>query len=345
MLIRTIAYDYIPHDILSYFLLKFHDMKRFFSSELTIVIEEFKGVSKNQVYEAAELYLGSKGTLSALRVKASKSEEDKNLAFVVDKNQQVCDDYEGVMVKWKLCCEYVASTGNKEHPDDMNASLRSEVRSYELTFHMKHKEKIFNSYLPFVLERAKAIREGNMALKLHTIEYDHFWVGEVKFCHPMSFKTLAIDGELKKEIIDDLDKFVNGKEFYKRIGKPWKRGYLLHGPPWTGKTSLVAAMANYLSYDIYDLDLTAVSSNKELKNLILGMSNRSILVMEDIDCSIKLPNREEGEEKEDDNKKESDKSEDSKGAATPQALGLFRVLPLRRNTFSLSFLLSISSHD
>ncbi|MED6148684.1 hypothetical protein PIB30_055218 [Stylosanthes scabra] len=311
MLIRTIAYDYIPHDILNYFYLKLHEMKRFFSSQLTIVIEEFKGVSKNQVYEAAEVYLGSKGTLSALRVKASKSEEDKNLAFVVDKNQQVCDDYEGVMVWWKLCCEYVASTGNKEHPDDVNASLRSEVRSYELTFHMKHKEKIFNSYLPFVLERAKAIREGNMALKLHTIEYDHFWVGEVKFCHPMSFKTLAIDDELKKEIVDDLDKFVNGKEFYKRIGKPWKRGYLLHGPPGTGKTSLVAAMANYLSYDIYDLDLTAVSSNKDLKNLILGMSNRSILVMEDIDCSIKLPNREEGEEKEENNK-EADKSEDSK---------------------------------
>ncbi|XP_057725300.1 AAA-ATPase At3g50940-like [Arachis stenosperma] len=311
MLIRTIVYDYIPHEIINFFNLKFHGMKRFFSSQLTIVIEEFKGVSKNQVYEAAEVYLGSKGTLSAVRVKASKSMEDKNLAFVMDKNQEVCDDYEGVMVRWKLCCEYVASAGNKEHPDDINASLKSEVRSYELTFHMKHRDKIFNSYLPFVLERAKAIREGNMALKLHTIDYDHYWVGEVKFCHPMSFKTLAIDDELKKEIVDDLEKFVNGKEFYKRIGKAWKRGYLLYGPPGTGKSSLIAAMANYLNYDIYDLDLTAVSNNKDLKNLILGMSNRSILVMEDIDCTIKLPNREE-EKEDNNNNKEADKSEDSK---------------------------------
>ncbi|KAL4300025.1 hypothetical protein AHAS_Ahas17G0159600 [Arachis hypogaea] len=92
----------------------------------------------------------------------------------MDKKQEVCDDYEGVMVGWKLCCEYVASADNKEHPDDINASLKSEVRSYELTFHMKHRDKIFNSYLPFVLERSKAIREGNMALKLHTIDYDHY---------------------------------------------------------------------------------------------------------------------------------------------------------------------------
>ncbi|QHO29133.1 AAA-ATPase [Arachis hypogaea] len=31
----------------------------------------------------------------------------------------------------------------------------------------------------------------------------------------MTFKTLAIDAELKKEIMEDLDKFLNGKEFYK----------------------------------------------------------------------------------------------------------------------------------
>ncbi|XP_020964862.1 AAA-ATPase At3g50940-like [Arachis ipaensis] len=71
-------------------------------------------------------------------------------------------------------------------------------------------------------------------------------------------------------------------------------------------------MANYLNYDIYDLDLTAVSTNKDLKNLILGMSNRSILVMEDIDCTIKLPNREEEKEDNNNNNKEADKSEDSK---------------------------------
>ncbi|BAT92670.1 hypothetical protein VIGAN_07146800 [Vigna angularis var. angularis] len=52
-------------------------------------------------------------------------------------------------------------------------------------------------------------------------------------------------------------------------------------------------MSDYLNYDIYDLDLTTVQDNNELKNLILAMSNRSMLVIEDIDCTIKLQNREE----------------------------------------------------
>ncbi|XLU65805.1 hypothetical protein S245_025014, partial [Arachis hypogaea] len=55
-------------------------------------------------------------------------------------------------------------------------------------------------------------------------------------------------------------------------------GYLLYGPPGTGKSNLIAAMTNYLNYDLYDLDLSAVPTNRELKNLVLNMSNRSILV-------------------------------------------------------------------
>ncbi|XLR34859.1 hypothetical protein HN51_044174 [Arachis hypogaea] len=118
----------------------------------------------------------------------------------------------------------------------------------------------------------------------------------MNFNHPISFKTIAIDSKLKKEIIDDLDKFLNGKEFYEKTGRAWKREYLLYGPPGTGKSSLITAMANYLNYDIYDLDLAGVDDNLDLKNLMLRMNNLSLLVVEDIDCSIELQNREEGEE-------------------------------------------------
>jgi chaperone BCS1 len=54
-------------------------------------------------------------------------------------------------------------------------------------------------------------------------------------------------------------------------------------------------MANYLKFDIYDLELTEVKSNSDLRRLLVGMSNRSILVVEDIDCTIDLQQRDEGE--------------------------------------------------
>ncbi len=56
----------------------------------------------------------------------------------------------------------------------------------------------------------------------------------------------------------DLKSFMEGKNFFERVGRAWKRGYLLYGPPGTGKSSMIAAMANFLKYDVYDLELTQV---------------------------------------------------------------------------------------
>ncbi|KAL4361373.1 hypothetical protein GQ457_04G021060 [Hibiscus cannabinus] len=118
----------------------------------------------------------------------------------------------------------------------------------------------------------------------------------VKLDHPMTFVTLALDGDLKNTIMEDLDSFINGKEYYKKIGKMWKRSYLLHGPPGTGKSSLIAAMANHLNFDIYSMNLSVVNSDSSLKYLLLHVSNRSILVIEDIDYTIKLQNMEAWEQ-------------------------------------------------
>ncbi|KAK2986602.1 hypothetical protein RJ640_004358 [Escallonia rubra] len=177
----------------------------------------------------------------------------------------------------------------------MNATLRSEVRSYgyELSFHKKNKERVLNSNLPYILETSKAIKEESKAITLHTVKYNCKWSSNaVNLGHQMTFKTLALDSKLKHTIIKDLDNFIKGKDFYRKIGRAWKRGYLLYGPPGTGKSSLIAATGNYLNYDIYDLDLTDVESNAHLRSLLLSMSNQSILVIEDIDCTIKVQNRE-----------------------------------------------------
>jgi len=100
-----------------------------------------------------------------------------------------------------------------------------------------------------------------------------------------------MESDEKETVMADLQRFVKRKEFYRRVGKAWKRGYLLFGPPGTGKSSLIAAMANYLNFDVYDLELTDIRSNSELRNLLISTANRSILVVEDIDCSIELQDR------------------------------------------------------
>uniref|UniRef100_J3MXX5 AAA+ ATPase domain-containing protein n=1 Tax=Oryza brachyantha TaxID=4533 RepID=J3MXX5_ORYBR len=110
----------------------------------------------------------------------------------------------------------------------------------------------------------------------------------VPFCHPSTFDTIALDPDLKARLLADLTAFADGREFYRRTGRPWKRGYLLHGPPGSGKSSLIAAMANHLRYDVFDLELTRVATNADLRALLIQTTNRSLIVIEDIDCSLHL---------------------------------------------------------
>lgn len=137
------------------------------------------------------------------------------------------------------------------------------------------------------------MKEETRSVRLHTVDYSgtDYW-SSVVLNHPATFETMAMDPDAKEELVEDLDRFVSRKDYYRRVGKAWKRGYLFHGPPGTGKSSLVAAMANYLKFDVYDLDLREVQCNSDLRRLLIGSANRSILVIEDIDCSVVLQNRE-----------------------------------------------------
>jgi chaperone BCS1 len=51
---------------------------------------------------------------------------------------------------------------------------------------------------------------------------------------------------------------------------------------------MIAAMANYLNYDIYDIELTTLQTNSDLRKLFIETTGKSIIVIEDIDCSLDL---------------------------------------------------------
>uniref|UniRef100_A0A7N0SY84 AAA+ ATPase domain-containing protein n=1 Tax=Kalanchoe fedtschenkoi TaxID=63787 RepID=A0A7N0SY84_KALFE len=297
MLARSIINDFMPDQVRDIFLSRLNDLTRRFSTQLTLVIEEFQGFSVNQLFEAAHVYLGTKVNASVGRIRVGKGEKDKSLTTSIDRNEDMIDVFGSFQVRWRLVCVTVESPDDNGHSrGDLNSALRSEVRSYELTFHRLHKDEVFDSYLPHILETSQLVRHQLKATTLHTVNYCRWNSETLNLDHPMSFETLALDSELKRSIVEDLDIFVSRREFYRRIGKAWKRGYLLYGPPGTGKSSLIAAMARHLNYDIYDLDLTDVDCNSDLRTLLLGMTDKSILVVEDIDCSVRLQNREAGEE-------------------------------------------------
>lgn len=277
MLIRSMEKELIPDELRSYLSTAIPYLFTPLSPNITLVIDEHFGVSRNQVYDAAEIYLKTKISPSTERLKIGKTPRQRTFSFAIEKGEVVTDVYENIMLKWAYVCTETQNDGDSE-----------EKRSFELSFNKKYREKVMDCYLPHVLKRGKDIEDEEKVVKLYNRQ------GSRNLEHPSTFDTLALDPELKKMIVDDLKRFLGRKEFYKKVGKAWKRGYLLYGPPGTGKSSLIAAMANYLKFDIYDLELTSLSSNSDLRRVLLSTTSRSILVIEDIDCSVQTRDRQQG---------------------------------------------------
>ncbi|CAI9110831.1 OLC1v1010920C1 [Oldenlandia corymbosa var. corymbosa] len=299
MLMRSMVNDIIPQSVKDYlysFLSYLFTPK---SNQTTIVIDEQTGMIRNQVYESAEIYLSTKISPSTDRFKVNKTPKQKSINITIEKDEPITDTFAaaGGGDKIQLTWRFVSLD-----PRNDNQVYTPERRYFELSFNKKYRDTVMDEYLPFVLQRAKEIRDSDKVVKLYTRDCPYsdddynggggngVW-GSINLDHPATFDTLAMEPEMKKAIIDDLERFVKRRDYYRRVGRAWKRGYLLYGPPGTGKSSLIAAMANHLKFDIYDLELTSLFSNSELRRIMISTTNRSIIVIEDIDCSVEMHDR------------------------------------------------------
>ncbi|KNC77369.1 hypothetical protein SARC_10167 [Sphaeroforma arctica JP610] len=86
-------------------------------------------------------------------------------------------------------------------------------------------------------------------------------------------------------LYQDAREFMHSEEWYRDRGIPYRRGYLLYGPPGNGKSSIVMALAGALDLNIYVVNISAPSLTDELlSDLLCGSApDRCILLLEDVD--------------------------------------------------------------
>ncbi|KFK26000.1 hypothetical protein AALP_AA8G189900 [Arabis alpina] len=287
MMIKPVFEITIPPPLQNY-IISF--IKYYFDSNpstLTLIIDnEIKNGMCNELYAAAQVYVSTKINRDAAKLRISRDRSEKNVNLYLNVGEVVSDVYQGINLKWRFLVNTKKST-------DFGKILKGipHQECFELSFEKKHRDLVLNSYIPYVESKAKVINDERKILKMYSYcNVTLKWIS-VNLEHPPTFDTMAMNDELKRSVMGDLDRFIKRQDLYKRVGKPWKRGYLLYGPPGTGKTRLVVAMANYLKLDIYDLQLASVKGEADLRRSLLGTTNNSILLVEDIDCSVDLPSR------------------------------------------------------
>ncbi|XP_009137558.2 AAA-ATPase At4g25835-like [Brassica rapa] len=269
----------------------FNTLFQLFSSYCYFDITEIDGVNTNELYDAVQLYLTS-STVTSNRLSLTRATNSSSTTFSLSSNDSIADTFDSATVLW----EHVVA--QRQTQTFAWRPMPDEKRGFTLRVEKKDKSFILGSYLDHIMETANEIRRKNQDRFLYTnsrggggMDSRGLPWESVPFKHPSTFETLAMDPAKKREIMEDLKDFAECESFYRKTGRAWKRGYLLYGPPGTGKSSMIAAMANYLGYDIYDLELAEVRSNSELRKLLMKTSSKSIIVIEDIDCSIDLKNR------------------------------------------------------
>jgi chaperone BCS1 len=116
-------------------------------------------------------------------------------------------------------------------------------------------------------------------------------------CRPM--KTVVLDEERKMDVLADINEYLNPAtaRWYANRGIPYRRGYLFHGPPGTGKTSLTFALAGVFGLDIHVISLLEPTlTEEELGMLFTNLPARCIVLLEDIDTAGLLRNDPESDE-------------------------------------------------
>ncbi|OWZ02994.1 hypothetical protein PHMEG_00025350 [Phytophthora megakarya] len=129
------------------------------------------------------------------------------------------------------------------------------------------------------------------------VTYKRYALGEEK-----TFENLFF--EEKENVVQLLDNFTNKSGKFAIKGFPYKLGLLLHGPPGTGKTSLIKAIAQHTRRHIVTISLGKIHTNQQLLDALFDMKfavqgldspvemdfEDVVFVMEDIDCASSIVN-------------------------------------------------------
>lgn len=143
---------------------------------------------------------------------------------------------------------------------------------------------LFSKLLAEARDLALRGQEGKLVIRTAWgIEWKPF--GQPRRKRPLH--SVVLDTGVSEKVEQDVNAFLQRRQWYADRGIPYRRGYLLHGPPGSGKTSYIQALAGSLSYDICLLNLSERGlGDDKLNHLLSNAPERSIILIEDVDAAF-----------------------------------------------------------
>lgn len=195
------------------------------------------------------------------------------------------------IIKWFVPCN--DNTNNINSIDEiltnLNIKKKDMTNQYVHTTDLENANSIFKDLLLDCFCIYKIITKEKTAI--FTTRFDTWTFCSIK--EKRDPKSVILHKGVWKDLCEDVSNFLKKKQWYKEMGIPHRRGYLLYGEPGNGKTTTISAIAGYFNMDIYIFKFDGTN----LDELFSRVPPNSIILIEDIDSIFPNETKNDFEEK------------------------------------------------
>lgn len=200
-------------------------------------------------------------------------------------NEKISDEYPDISGEFILKLDkatYLFCSANQITNTD-----NKDNKQIYLYFFGKKMYKYFLNMKKYIIDKASS---QNMLYSITAQKSDRgsnssYWTCIGSELIPRYMDTLYFDHDIRKQIIDHLDKWLSNEDVYKERGLKFKTGILLYGTKGTGKTSLATAIATYLKCGLINIDCTTFEDLNvaDVTESINADDERYVVLLDEVD--------------------------------------------------------------
>ena len=138
------------------------------------------------------------------------------------------------------------------------------------------------AFLRSLIHEAAVLCVGDDRVRVYDFREGYWHLSSSK--RPRGLDSVILPPRQLDRLVRDAEWFFASGDWYAERGIPYRRGLLFSGPPGTGKSSVVLALASRLAKPVYALNLASVTSDGALMEAFAETPQDAILLVEDIDA-------------------------------------------------------------